>query len=60
MKVWMVMGGYDYEGFSGDSLRLFDCESKAKAYREELKEEGFDYIDCKVMPVEQGSLLLAN
>ena len=59
MQVYMVMGGWDYEGFSGDSLRLFDCKSAAEAYRDELKKEGYDYIDCKVMPVIMESALAA-
>ena len=59
MQVWMVMGGWDYEGFSGDSLRLFDCKSAAEAYRDELKEFGYHYIDCKVMPVVMDSAIPA-
>lgn len=57
MQVWMVMGGWDYEGFCGESMRLFDCKSSAVAYREELKKEGYDYIDCKVMGVCMESAL---
>jgi hypothetical protein len=57
MQVWMVMGGWEYEGDHGDSMRLFDCKSTAQAYRDELKEEGYDYIDCKVMGVCMESAL---
>ena len=57
MQVWMVMGGWEYEGDHGDSMRLFDCKSTAQAYRDELKEEGYDYIDCKVMDVCMESAL---
>ncbi len=56
MQVWMVMGGWQ-DGADGDSMRLFDCKSSAVAYREELKEEGYDYIDCKVMDVCMESAL---
>jgi hypothetical protein len=59
MQVWMVMGGWQYEGFDGDSMRLFDCKSSAQAYRDELKEESYDYIDCKVMDVCMESMLAA-
>lgn len=59
MQVWMVMGGWEFEGDHGDSLRLFDCKSAAEAYRDELKEEGYDYIDCKVMNVLMESALAA-
>jgi len=59
MQVWMVMGGWEFEGDHGDSLRLFDCKSMAKAYCDELKEFGYDYIDCKIMSVNMQSALAA-
>jgi hypothetical protein len=59
MQVWVVMGGWDYEGFDGESLRLFDCKSTAQAYRDELKEQSYDYIDCKVMDVCMESAIVA-
>ena len=43
MKVYAVIGGYDYEGESFRSLRLFDCFSTADAYLKHLEGEGFDY-----------------
>ena len=44
MKVYAVMGGFDYEGENFKSLRLFDCFSAAVAYQKHLEEnEGFDY-----------------
>ncbi len=58
-QVWMVMGGWQYEGFDGESMQLFDCKSAAEAYREELKKEGYDYIDCKVMNVCMESAIAA-
>jgi hypothetical protein len=57
MKVWSVMGGWDYEGFDGKSLQLFDCKSAAEAYRDELKEKFYDYVECKTIPVCMKSLL---
>jgi hypothetical protein len=59
MQVWMVMGGWQYEGFDGESMRLFDCKSAAEAYRDQLKEESYDYIDCKVMNVCMESAIAA-
>lgn len=59
MQVWVVMGGWQYEGDDGDSLRLFDCKSQAQAYRDELKEQSYDYIDCKVMGVCMESAIAA-
>lgn len=59
VQVWMVMGGWEFEGDHGDSLRLFDCKSAAEVYRDELKKEGYDYIDCKVMNVYMESALAA-
>ena len=44
MKVYAVIGGYDYEGEDFKSLRLFDCFSTATAYMHQLEEVGgFDY-----------------
>ena len=59
MKVWMVAGGYDCEGYCGETVRLFDCKSTAVAYRDELKEEGYDYIYCEAMDVCMESMLAA-
>jgi hypothetical protein len=44
MKVYAVMGGYDYEGENFKSLRLFDCFSTANAYAVDLEQnQGYDY-----------------
>jgi len=59
MQVYSVMGGYDYEGFSGDSLRLFDCKSAAQAYAKELEEGFYDYVEVKVMDVLMHSAIVA-
>ncbi len=58
VKVYSVMGGWDYEGFDGESLRLFDFKSAAEAYAEELKEENYDYVTVKVMDVCMQSAIL--
>jgi hypothetical protein len=43
MKVYAVIGGWDYEGEQFDSLRLFDCKSAAEAYSKQLEEGDYDY-----------------
>ena len=44
--VFIVMGGWDYEGFDLDSSRLFVTERDAREYGESLvASEGFDYFD---------------
>jgi hypothetical protein len=57
VQVYAVMGGYDHEGFDGDSLHLFDCKSAADAYVEQLKEGFYDYVECKVMDVYMKSAI---
>ena len=56
-KVYAVIGGYDYEGQSFDSLRLFDAFSSAQAYSEALKEGGFDYVKIEVKDIFFGSTI---
>ena len=52
MKVYAVIGGWDYEGESFNSLRLFDCKSSADAYHQHLTEdEGYDYALIEVREV---------
>jgi hypothetical protein len=58
MQVYSVMGGWDYEGFDGESLRLFDFKSAAEAYAEGLKDENYDYVTVKVMDVCMQSAIL--
>ena len=43
-EVWAVIGGYNYEGEDFNSLKMFDCESKAKEYYAELVSDGYDYV----------------
>jgi hypothetical protein len=59
MKVYAVIGGWDYEGEGFDSLRLFDCRSTAVAYHKELTEvEGYDYALLREQDVIMESALL--
>ncbi len=59
MQVYVVQGGFDYEGYEGSSLQLFDCKSAAEAYAKDLKEGGFDYVDFRSMEVCMQSALAA-
>jgi hypothetical protein len=43
VKVYSVIGGWDYEGTCFESLRLFDCKSTAEAYQQELQQGFYDY-----------------
>jgi len=44
MKVYSVIGGYDYGGERFHTLRLFDCHSAAVEYMHHLEEDaGYDY-----------------
>ncbi len=59
-KVYAVIGGWDYEGESFDSLRLFDCHSTAEAYYQQLTEvEGYDYAMIQVREINMQSLFAA-
>jgi hypothetical protein len=53
IKCFAVIGGWNHEGESFDSLRLFDCLSKATAYAKALTEvEGYDYFLLNTKEVE--------
>ena len=67
-KCIVVIGGYDschhgadghYEGECFDSLRLFDCQSTADAYKEEIKDD-FEYVLMKVLPISQYSAMMGG
>jgi len=59
MKVYAVIGGWNYEGESFDSMRLFDCYSSAEKYQNQLtNDEGFDYALLKIREVCMESALL--
>ena len=58
-KCIAVIGGIDYEGEAFDSLRLFDCQSTADAYKAELKDD-FDYVLIKVLPISQYSMMMGG
>jgi hypothetical protein len=57
MKVYAVIGGWDYEGTDFDSLRLFDCRSAAEDYELELQRGLYDYSRLEVREVCMESAL---
>ena len=60
VKVYAVIGGWDYEGEHFDSLRLFDCFSTADAYVKHLADvEGYDYARCDTREVNMESAFCA-
>jgi hypothetical protein len=60
MHVYSVMGGYDYEGFDGNSMQLFDCKSAAEVYAKDIKKNwNYDYVEVKVIEVQQHSAIAA-
>ncbi len=62
-KCIAVIGGHyldgHYEGEFFDSLRLFDCQSTADAYKEEIKDD-FEYVLMKVLPISQYSTMMGG
>jgi hypothetical protein len=60
LKVYAVIGGWDYEGEHFDSLRLYDCKSAAEAYYERLTDvDGYDYATMEVKEIRMESLICA-
>jgi hypothetical protein len=58
MKVYAVIGGFDYEGENFKSLRLFDCFSAADAYLKHL-EANYDYVLLETREVCLESAIVA-
>ena len=56
-KVYAVIGGFDYEGESFKTLRLFDCFSTATAYMVELETGLYDYAFMETREVIMESAL---
>jgi hypothetical protein len=59
MKVYAVIGGWEYEGEDFDSLRLFDCKSAAEAYSKKLQLDMHDYALIEEREVNFESALVA-
>ena len=58
-KCIAVIGGIDYEGEAFRSLRLFDCQSTAEAYKAEL-ERDYDYALMEVKEISQYSMMMGG
>ena len=58
-KCIAVIGGIDYEGEAFRTLRLFDCQSTAEAYKAELERE-FDYVLMEVQEISQYSVMMGG
>ena len=55
MKVYIVQGGWDYEGCDVSSMRAFDSMEKAKAGKELLENDAassYDYVVLSELEVE--------
>jgi len=60
MKVYVVIGGHDYEGEDFNSLKLFDCKSAAEDYKNQLQDEwNYDYVYLEIKSVEMHSMIAA-
>jgi hypothetical protein len=51
-KLYISIGGFDYEGDSSSSIRLFDNRDAAEEYCEDLKRT-FDYAKIEEREVEK-------
>jgi len=52
MQVYVVYGGWDYEGADSAGPALFDCKSAADAAAARMKEEdGYDWVVCRLQSV---------
>ena len=58
-KCIAVIGCIDYEGEAFRTLRLFDCQSTADAYKAELEQE-YDYVLMEVQEISQHSVMMGG
>ena len=60
MQVYVVMGGWDYEGADNVCPPLFDCKSAADACAERLKVTGeYDWVEVTLQTVCMESAIVA-
>ena len=60
MQVYVVYGGWDYEGADSAGPALFDCKSAAHAAAQRMKEEdGYDWVVVNLQTVHMGSAIAA-
>ena len=68
MQVYVVIGGFNYDGESLDSLQLFDCKSTAEMYVKDLEDgenysglnaiyQQYDYTEMKLQNVIMHSMI---
>jgi hypothetical protein len=51
-EVYVVIGGYEYEGCDFASLKLFDSKSAAEEYSNHIKEQwGYDYTHVQLRSI---------
>lgn len=59
-QVYSVIGGYNYEGESFDSLQLFDCKSAAEQYKKDLQDNwNYDYVLMEIKTINMYSAIAA-
>ena len=60
MQVYVVYGGWDYEGADSAGPALYDCKSAAHAAAQRMKEQdGYDWVVVDLKTVHMGSALVA-
>jgi hypothetical protein len=60
MQVYVVYGGWDYEGADSAGPALYDCKSAAHAAAQRMKDEdGYDWVVVDLKTVHMGSALVA-
>ena len=60
MQVYVVYGGWDYEGADSAGPSLFDCKSAAPAAAKRMKEQdGYDWVVVNLQTVHMGSAIAA-
>jgi hypothetical protein len=60
MQVYVVFGGWDYEGADSAGPALYDCKSAAYAAAENMKQhDGYDWVEVRLQNVYMESAILA-
>jgi len=60
MQVYVVYGGWDYEGADSAGPALYDCKSAAHAAAKRMKDEdGYDWVVVDLKTVHMESALVA-
>lgn len=57
IKVYAVIGGWEYEGEHFDSLKLFDCKSAAEEYAQKLEEGDYEYALIETRTINMQSAI---